>query len=394
VLYLDVTSSCKSPMNTGVQRMVRGIFLGLSRCRADVMPLLWSPKLNSYCQLSTSELRFLVKPFANHRRASARPEALSTPFPWSKTVWHLRHWKRRFALDATATAADLLLVPEIFQDNRVTRLQAVQAWFPGQCCAVFHDAIALRLPEYSAPGRRHNFPEYVCALASFDKVICVSREAEADLRSYWNSYGVALPATAVLGWPTDFGQSRPVPRPNFSARRVLCVATLDRRKNHLTLLAAAEKLWSEGVAFELVLIGRTTADWGATVLAEIDRLARRGRPLKWLRHVSDHVLHQAYRDCSFTVYPSLREGFGLPILESLWHGRPCICGANGAIGEVAHGGGCMTVTCTDATALAAGMRELLAQEATYRRLFDQARDRTFRSWDDYIRELFREVGIA
>jgi len=175
---------------------------------------------------------------------------------------------------------------------------------------------------------------------------------------------------------------------------VLCVATLDRRKNHLTLLEAAEKLWSEGVAFELVLIGRTTADWGATVLGEIDRLARRGRPLKWLRHVSDHVLHQAYRDCSFTVYPSLREGFGLPILESLWHGRPCVCGANGAIGEVAHGGGCMTVTCTDANALADGMRELLAHEATYRRLFDQARDRTFRSWDDYIRELFREVGVA
>jgi len=394
VLYLDVTSSCKSPMNTGVQRMVRGIFLGLSRCRADVMPLLWNPRLNSYCQLSPSELRFLVQPFANHQRASARPEALSTPFPWSKAVRHLRHWKRRFKLDAAAMSADLLLVPEIFQDNRVTRLRAVQAWFPGQSCAVFHDAIALRLPEYSAPGRRHNFPEYVCALASFDKVICVSKEAEADLRSYWNSYGVAPPATAVLGWPTDFGHSRPAPWPNFSARRVLCVATLDRRKNHLTLLEAAEKLWSDGVAFEVVLIGRTTADWGATVRSEVNRLVKRGRLLQWLRHVSDLALHQAYRDCSFTVYPSLREGFGLPILESLWHGRPCVCGANGAIGEVAQGGGCLTVSCTDANALADGMHELLAHEATYRRLFDQARDRTFRSWDDYTGELFREVGIA
>jgi glycosyltransferase involved in cell wall biosynthesis len=148
------------------------------------------------------------------------------------------------------------------------------------------------------------------------------------------------------------------------------------------------------VAFELVLIGRTTADWGATVLGEVERLVKRGRPLKWLRHVSDHVLHQAYRDCSFTVYPSLREGFGLPILESLWHRRPCVCGANGAIGEVAQGGGCMTVPCTDANALADGMHELLAQEATYHRLFDQTCDRAFRSWDDYTRELFREVGIA
>jgi glycosyltransferase involved in cell wall biosynthesis len=381
-------------MNTGVQRMVRGIFLGLGRCRTDVVPLLWSPKLNSYCQLSASELRFLVKPFANHRRASARPEALSTPFPWSKTVRHLRHWKRRFALDAAATAADLLLVPEIFQDNRVARLLAVQAWFPGQSCAVFHDAIALRLPEHSAPGRRHNFPEYVCALARFDKVFCVSREAEADLRSYWRSYGVAPAATAVLAWPTDFGLSRLEPRPNLSVRRVLCVATLDRRKNHLTLLEAAEKLWSQGVTFELVLIGRTTADWGATVRREIHRLARRGRPLKWLRHVSDQVLHQAYHDCSFTVYPSLREGFGLPILESLWHGRPCICGANGAIGEVAHGGGCLTVACANTESLADGMRQLLVNAELYDHLFAEACRRSFRSWDDYIRELFREIGIT
>jgi glycosyltransferase involved in cell wall biosynthesis len=319
---------------------------------------------------------------------------LSRPFPWSKTVWHFRHWKRRFALDAAATGHDLLLVPEIFQDNRVIRLRGVQAWFPGKCYAVFHDAIALRLPEYSAPVRRHNFPEYVRALASFDKVLCVSREVESDLRFYWDSYGVGPAATAVLRWPTDFGSSRPTPQPNFGARRVLCVATLDRRKNHLTLLDAAEKLWSDGLELELVLIGRTTADWGAAVLQQVKRLVKRGRPLRWLRHVDDQRLYQAYRDCSFTVYPSLREGFGLPILESLWHARPCICGADGAIGEAAHGGGCMTVNCTDVHALAEGMRELLVHEATYRRLFDQARERTFRPWDDYTCELFREVGIS
>jgi len=45
----------------------------------------------------------------------------------------------------------------------------------------------------------------------------------------------------------------------------------------------------------------------------------------------------------FTVYPSLMEGFGIPILESLWHGKPCVCGGNGALGEVARGGGCLIV---------------------------------------------------
>ncbi|HUJ70632.1 MAG TPA: glycosyltransferase [Verrucomicrobiae bacterium] len=380
-------------MNTGVQRMVRGLFAALDR-RVEVTPLLWSPRLNAYCHLSPGELEFLVEPFAEHPEASARPEALATPFPWSKAARHLRHRKRRVALDAATTSHDVLFVPEIFQDNRVRKLPTLKATFPGRRYAVFHDAIALRLPELTAPERQRGFPDYIRALASFDKVLCVSREVDADLRFFWDSHGVAATATAVLGWPTDFGQPRPAPTPNFSARRILCVATLERRKNHLVLVDAAEELWSAGLDFELVLVGRTTADWGATVLGEVDRLVKRGRPLKWLRHVSDQALHQAYRDCSFTVYPSLREGFGLPILESLWHGRPCVCGKEGAIGEAASGGGCLTTNCAEAVSLANGLRELLTGETVYHRLFAEARNRTFRSWDDYLHELFHEIGTA
>ncbi|MGO9610828.1 MAG: glycosyltransferase [Verrucomicrobiia bacterium] len=393
MLYLDVTSSCKSPMNTGVQRMVRGMFAGIGR-RLPVTPLLWNPKLNSYCHLSESELRFLTEPFARHRDASAKPESLSASFPWSKTVRHLRHRKRRVALDAEAKLTDILVVPEIFQDNRIQRFRASPARFPGRSYAVFHDAIALRLPEMMAPERQRNFPDYICALASLDKVFCVSREVEADLHFYWNSHGVTPAATAVLGWPTDFGEPRPTVLPNFGAKRILCVATLERRKNHLKLLEAAEKLWSEGLNFRLFLVGRMTADWGATVLSQVDRLVKRGRALKWLRHVSDHALHQAYRDCSFTVYPSLREGFGLPILESLWHGRPCVCGANGALGEVSAGGGCLPVACADTESLADGMRQLLVNADLYDHLFAEASRRSFRSWDDYTNDLLREIGAA
>jgi len=68
------------------------------------------------------------------------------------------------------------------------------------------------------------------------------------------------------------------------------------------------------------------------------RLQSLGRPIRWLKHVDDRTLHQAYRECLFTVYPSLMEGFGIPILESLWHGNRCVCGGNGALGEVARGG--------------------------------------------------------
>jgi len=188
------------------------------------------------------------------------------------------------------------------------RLGDAGRWFAGRCYAVFHDAAPLRLPEMSKPRERVTFPRYVGALAGFRGVICPSRETEQDLRSSWKSSGLGGGETLVRPWPTDFGRARETAPPGFGERRVLCVASLHRRKNHLALLAAAGMLWDEGQKFELALIGRTTAYWGRTVTAEIDRLRRAGRPVEWLRHVDDEWLHRAYRACSFTVYPSVHEG--------------------------------------------------------------------------------------
>ena len=110
----------------------------------------------------------------------------------------------------------------------------------------------------------------------------------------------------------------------------------------------------------------------------------RGRPLRWLRHVNDETLLRAYRECRFTVYPSLMEGFGLPITESLIHGKPCVCGGNGALGEIAGGGGCLIIDQTRADAIAEGIKTLLLNPQLYSRLCDEARERRFRSWSDYI----------
>jgi glycosyltransferase involved in cell wall biosynthesis len=81
------------------------------------------------------------------------------------------------------------------------------------------------------------------------------------------------------------------------------------------------------------------------------------------------------------------EGFGLPIAESLWHGKPCVCGGNGALGELARPGGCLIVDQTNPDALADAMRTLLIDGAAYERLSADARAREFRTWTDYIDKL-------
>jgi glycosyltransferase involved in cell wall biosynthesis len=187
----------------------------------------------------------------------------------------------------------------------------------------------------------------------------------------------------VLGWPVNHaGTARDARPPAFGVRpSILCVGTFEPRKNHLVLLEAARLLWDRGLDFELVLIGRTTAQWGERVLAAIEALQAAGRPVRWLRHVDDATLAAAYRECAFTVFPSLVEGFGLPILESVWHGRPCVCGGNGAIGEASAGGGCLMVDQSTAATLARGIERLLTDRALAQSLCEQAICRPFETWE-------------
>jgi glycosyltransferase involved in cell wall biosynthesis len=191
-------------------------------------------------------------------------------------------------------------------------------------------------------------------------------------------------------WPGELDGAQP-PAAGESDDSVLYVSSFHGRKNHLNLLSAAEQLWREGLQFKLTLIGRNVGAPFNKIVREIWKLRMRGRPVRWLRHVNDHTLLRAYRECRFTVYPSLMEGFGLPIVESLLHGKPCICGDNGALGEVARGGGCLIVDQTKTDALAHGIKTLLQDRQLYSRLAAEARARKFRTWSNYIEKLLSHL---
>ncbi len=393
MIYLDVTSSCKSPMNTGVQQAVRSLHRVLS-VQAEVTPVVWDRQLATYCTLSAREHGFLTRPFgrggaidqpARLQPGDAEPGRRANPIPvvskWARAISH--RWNR-LAFPACLRAGDTLFVPEIFQDNRIELLTAWAERTAARLVAVCHDAIAWRRPAITPPERHHGFRDYLEALSRFHAVVAVSEETRHDLRACWEERGCPITPITVEGWPVNHAAGkRQTARPASAATRtVVCVGTFEPRKNHLGLLEAAAQIWRRGVDFELILIGRTTAQWGSRVLEVIDSLQAEGRPIRWLRHVDDRSLHAAYEACEFTVFPSFVEGFGLPILESLWYGRPCVCGSNGAIGEIAaSGGGCLTVDQTLPACLADGMERLLTDPALLRQLSKEAVARPFDSWE-------------
>jgi glycosyltransferase involved in cell wall biosynthesis len=390
MVFLDVTDACKSARNTGIERTTRKIFAGLKE-RLAVTPLCWNTIDNRYHEPGPRELENLQAPFRTGAAPSARPELQGAgPFAEIRRLFA----SRAIDLKKQLHSADVFLMPDIYRDGRLRVLPAIVRETATRTVAIFHDAAALSLPFLSRRGATR-FRHYIESLDSFDLVICVSRASEKDLHRLWSESGVSSTMTCVEEWPVEFDESLRKPSSVASPNVVLCVGSLEPRKNHLTLLEAAALLCERGTKFELQIVGRSTASWGPQrVVREIAKLQSFGHTIKWLRHVNEETLHRAYRDCRFTVYPSLAEGFGLPILESLWHGKPCICGQNGALGEAGAAGGCLLVDQTNAAALAKAMNHLLGDSQLYERLCREASRREFRSWNDYFDKLLNHFAKA
>jgi glycosyltransferase involved in cell wall biosynthesis len=388
MIYLDVTSAAASRMSTGVQRAIRGIHACLKD--HDVAPVIWDSRGRCYASLSGFERMRLESPFEKGFQKSFWPDVQERFF----SLGGIRDWfgkkERRIPMSGFPGDRNLLLIPDLCWDSRINSWQKL-ATQPGCKVAIFHDAMPLNLPGQSS-SRDALFADYVRGLGLMDLVICVSREVEQDLHGYWKKFGVIPKPTKVIAWPMPFEGDRPESSMPQETRRLLYVSRLRLRKNHLILLEACEQLWQKGYDFCLDLIGIADAPadtW--KILRQIRRLAREGRPVRWLRHVSDAELAEAYRNCVFTVFPSRMEGFGLPILESLWHGRPVICGSNGALGEVSAGGGCLHVYQNDPRDLALGIKMLLDDQDLYNRLQAESRVRRFRTWADYSTDLLATI---
>ena len=261
------------------------------------------------------------------------------------------------------------------------------AKYPGRKLAIFHDAMPLRIPG-QADSHDALFKVYVDSLANLDAVICISQEVKEDLLRFWKESNLQPKPIEVITWPVPFDDARPVNSPTRRRARSFTFRGSSSARTTSSFSRPASPLWQKGEKFSLDLIGIEDAFTDTRkILKEMRRLAGLGYPVQWRKHISNIELTEAYRNCSFTVFPSKLEGFGLPIIESLWHGRPVICGRNGAIGEVSAGGGCYNIDQNNPAELASAIHLLLNDPEVYHRLFEETGRRTFRSWDDYGKDI-------
>lgn len=382
-MLIDVTHTSHTRARTGVQRVVRSLREALG---SQVTSVCFDPNERTWRALEAWEQ-------ANLDSSESAPTR-KTHWPLSAQVRGLLRRKGLLPRSAPlAKNSGPVLVPEIFSRKVGNELPRLFEATSGPRVALFHDAIALQLPDYTPPSNVARFPEYMRDLLRFDGVAAVSESSRAALVGYWRWLGAnQMPPVIALPLGVDAPLAPYAAPPARELRTVLCVSTIEPRKNHLALLEACEVLWEKGLEFRLHLIGMANRESGQAVLDRIRNLQEAGRPLEYNGPVSDAALDAAYARSTFTVYPSLAEGFGLPIAESLTRGRPCLCRWDSALGEIARGGGCAGLGSASAAEITATLGRILGSSSELNALTKVARSRTFRTWQQYAAELIAWAG--
>jgi O-antigen biosynthesis alpha-1,2-mannosyltransferase len=232
-----------------------------------------------------------------------------------------------------------------------------------------HDLGLVRHPELFPRWHRHSGRAGIARVArAADRVLAVS---EFTKREAVELLGVPTERVTVIGNAVDtvFTPNGPSAEGDY----VLAVGTLEPRKNLRRIAEAASRIGAE-----LRVVG--ARGWGG-----VDTPG-------WLGEVPDEELAALYRGARVVAFPSLYEGFGLPVLEAMASGAPVVTSGSGAMEEVA-GGAAVLVDPLDVGSIAAGLEEAAARR-------DELRDRGLErasaySWEgvaDAVERVWRELA--
>jgi len=311
--------------------------------------------------------------------------------------WDLR---RRAWFDAERrqpvvfAADDWLLTAELFSEPERPGFWEFLRRRPCRLAAVFCDAIPLQHPHITWPQSVARHPEYLKMLAAFDRVWAISAASRDALAGFWRWQQAeprAAPAVLALGADHDRTPRTTAVVAPPAPPRLLCVGILEPRKNQLFLLEACDALWREGLGFELHVVGRANPHFGRPIAQRLAARAKTEPRLHVHAAAPDTALATLYASARATAVPTLAEGYGLPVIESLWRGRPCVCSDLPVLREIA-GGGCLLAAPDDRAAWMAALRTVLTDDAGWRRLADEAVTRPLPTWADTARAVLAALG--
>ena len=270
--------------------------------------------------------------------------------------------------------------------------------------AIFVHDLAFRIRPQEVPWQQRMYFRAVLprALRQAAAVIVPSESTRRDLLQLYKVSGLEHKVEVIPEGVPPAVAAGPLPdgvEPGF----ILAVGTVEPRKNYPRLLAAYRQLRGHRGALpfiingrpgvpQLVIAGRAGWAYGDT----LQRIAAEPG-VRYLGHVDEPTLAALYESASVLAFPSLYEGFGLPLLEAMTRGVPAVVGATGALPELAVGSA-ITVNAEDAGAIAGGLERLLADEGLRKKLaaegIRRARSYTWANAAERTLDVLRRIGTT
>jgi len=293
--------------------------------------------------------------------------------PAHDPLWHLRTARR------ASHECDVFLSTNSYLTVWFTRIP---------CAVIVHDLVAF-LDGMQAQPRAARIERATIrpALRRAAVLLCNSEATRSDLVGRFPAAGAK---TRVVPFAADARFAAAAPDPEVLARHrldrpyVLAVGTLEPRKNLERLIAAWEGLPD---SHALALVGPRGWDDERIVAA-----AQRAGDVRLLGRVSDADLGALYAGAACFAYPSLYEGFGLPVLEAMAAGAPVLTSNVSSLPEVA-GDAALLVDPRDTDAIREGLSRLLGDDALRARLRERGRARAAEfSWDRTAGEILAALS--
>jgi glycosyltransferase involved in cell wall biosynthesis len=365
---VDVTDTGRSTFTTGIQRVARETLTRWARDR-DLVLVSWEVGNLRLLDSSDEEVGRVVLDKGLHARI------------------------RRFSTEVVVPFGATFVLPEIAVDgHRAENIRTISRFSRSTATAIGFDCIPITTAETSGPGMPGAFSKYLSTLAQFDAVATISSAATTEYLGWKGMLagaGLAGPEVREVALPA---QVEAVSEETVAATRdqlglgdeavVLAVGSHEPRKNHLNLLLAAEMNWRAGREFTLVMVGGNA--WGDHEFKHFASvLRRRGRRVITLSGVDDDVVWSLYRIARLSVFCSVNEGFGLPVVESLASGTPVITSDFGSMRELGEGHGALVVNPHVADDIAAALSTLLDNDEELARLEAETALLPRPTWDDY-----------
>jgi glycosyltransferase involved in cell wall biosynthesis len=271
------------------------------------------------------------------------------PLPLRQLAWSAFSWYEFNRLSGhlppvEIAPGDVLFLCDASWSYRVWTATRLARQRGAKVVTVVYDLIPLRQPQYCTPLTAIALRKWLARqMRCSDAVLCISRTVEDDLRQYARENGIGIPPTAsfrlgcdpvVTGSNTVRAHIRDFMTggPCFTA-----IGSFEPRKNYELLLVTFERLWARGIDAHLLIMGRPTLECEA-LLEKIEK--RRGEQSRLLAvfDASDDEVAFAYANSRALLFPSLAEGFGLPLVEARTRGCLVIASDLAVFAELADEG--------------------------------------------------------